>query len=586
MSLLQATMLVSLFAMATTLWMGFYLFARGFPSTMTLRVVMVMLALSGFFFGAYNNIFIQTAGSAAIRAVLLVIVLGGWYSVTFHVMSERDQNRFWFAEWGIYVLGVVSIILLLQPGTFIAESGNALYVAHMNPKDWAYRVYGGYQFIVSFAIMLNLLVGDRVGLTARGKYFLVTSIFPVISVIYGVLSLGSSTPAPRIIQDSLAFCGVFVLGLSVARHQTLVERRATLQDFPLTTLSTLGLVAIATFFAWKGGMPVQNLAAVAGFVIIAVGLYDLTREFLERQRMRKEGQFRKQLRHLEGESVGEDILRSRLQQGLDLLCQTIQAPGGFVAIRQAEKFVVLASKSSVQNGSELSESLVACEDLCHPKAEELSSVAWIAPSFEGHTQVAVVGIEKSTSRIEYSTGNLEMLAEVADQIGTLVSLSNVTPKKIAESRALTTETPVNVTELNSATGEMLDSISANPDAEFIKTVEEALRHVTDTIALGQSTLAGKMSLKGESHIERGKQLQEILTGAIESLKPAEKRPPEPLPRVWYNHAVLHDAYVEGVPNREIMARLYISEGTFNRTRRNALRGLARLLMEQKSQLAS
>jgi len=101
----------------------------------------------------------------------------------------------------------------------------------------------------------------------------------------------------------------------------------------------------------------------------------------------------------------------------------------------------------------------------------------------------------------------------------------------------------------------------------------------DAITLGQCALAEKISIKGESHIERGKQLQELMTNAIESLKPAEKRPPEPLPRVWYNHAVLHDAYVEGVPNREIMARLYISEGTFNRTRRNALRGLARLLVE-------
>ncbi|HNN12486.1 MAG TPA: hypothetical protein PKL78_02940, partial [Anaerolineales bacterium] len=78
----------------------------------------------------------------------------------------------------------------------------------------------------------------------------------------------------------------------------------------------------------------------------------------------------------------------------------------------------------------------------------------------------------------------------------------------------------------------------------------------------------------------GRDLHQKLLDAIELLKPAEKRPPEPLPRVWYNHAVLHDAYVEGAPNREIMARLYISEGTFNRTRRNAIRGLARLLMEK------
>jgi hypothetical protein len=580
--LLQATMFVCLFGMATTLWMGFYLFARGFPSMMTLRVVIVMLALSGFFFGAYNNIFVQTVGSAALRAVLLVIVLTGWYSVTFHVMSERNQQRYRFFEWGIYALTVLSIIFLLQPGAFISENGNALYVAHMNPKGWAYKIYGGYQFIISLSIMLNLLVGDRVGLTSRGKYFLVTSIFPIISVLYGVTSLGSSTPAPRIIQDLLAFCGVFVLGLSVARHQTLMERRATLQDFPLTTLSTLGLVAISTFFAWKGGMPVQNLSAVVGFVILAVGLYDLTREFLERQRMRNEGQFRKQLRHLESESSGEEILKLRLQEGLDLLCHTINAPGGFVAIRRGEKFVVLASRSSVQNGSELPESLVACEDLCHPKAEELSSLAWIVPSFEGQTQVAVVGIEKSRSRMEYSKGNLELLAEVADEIGTIVSLSYVAPGKSAQIQELAAESQVNVIELNSVTGEMLDSISVNPDADFIKAVEEALRHMTDAIALGQSVLAEKISLKNESHIERGKQLQELLTASIEAFKPGEKRPPEPLPRVWYNHAVLYDAYVEGVPNREIMARLYISEGTFNRTRRNAIRGLARMLMEKNA----
>ena len=576
--LLQATILVSLVAMATTLWMAFYLFARGFPSAMTLRVVIVMLALSGFFFGAYNNIFFQTTGSAAIRAILLVIVLGGWYSVTFHVMSERNQKRYRFFEWGIYALGVLTIIFLLQPNTFISEQGNALYVAHMSHTGWAYRVYGAFQFIISFSIMLNLLVGDRVGLTARGKYFMVTSIFPIISVIYGVFALGSPTPAPRIIQDTLAFCGVFVLGLSVARHQTLMERRATLQDFPLTTLSTLGLVAISTFFAWKGGMPVKNLSAVVGFVILAVGVYDLTREFLERQRMRNESQLRKQLHQLEGESSDEEALKSRLQEGLDLLCQTLDAPGGFVAIRRGEKFMVLASRSSVPLRSELAESLVACEDLSHPKAEQLSSLAWIAPTFEGQTQVAVVGIEKSRSRMDYSTGNLELLAEVADQIGTIVSLSNLGPKKSDQLRELAAASQINAIELNSVTGDMLNSISANPDDEFIKTVEEALRHLPDTIALGQSALAKKISVKGDSHVERGKHLQELLMSSIESLKPAEKRPPEPLPRIWYNYAVLYDAYMEGVQNREIMMRLYISEGTFNRTRRNAIRGLARLLL--------
>lgn len=573
--LLQATMIVTLLAMAVTLWMGFYLFARGYPSRMTFRVVVVMLALAGFYFGAYNNIFVQIEGSAAIRAVLLVIVLGGWYSVTFHVMSERDQRRFRFVAWGMYVLGALAIVFLLQPGAFVLEQGNTVYVAHMNNTSWAYRVYGAYQFIVSFGIMLNLLVGDRVGLTSRGKYFLVASIFPVLSVIYGVISLGSSERAPRVIQDTLAFCGILVLGLSVARHQTWTERRTTLQDFPLTTLVTLGLAGLTGFFAWNSGMPAERISAVVAFVVLSVGVYDLTREFLERQRTRKESDLRKQLRRLEHEERSEEALKSRLQAGLDLLCQTLEAPGGFVAVRREEKFLVLAGRSSVAVGSELSSEAVACEDVSHPKAGQLSSIAWIAPSFEGHLQMAVVGVEKSRSRMEYSKGNLELLAETADQIGTLVSLSS----QVVSRQDQTDHQPI-TEEIISAAGNLMDSISAHNDTEFIKSVEEALRHLPDTITLGQSPLAEKMSIRGESHVERGKRLQELITFSIEALKPAEKRPSEPLPRVWYNHAVLHDAYVEGVPNREIMARLYISEGTFNRTRRNAIRGLARMLAEK------
>jgi hypothetical protein len=98
--------------------------------------------------------------------------------------------------------------------------------------------------------------------------------------------------------------------------------------------------------------------------------------------------------------------------------------------------------------------------------------------------------------------------------------------------------------------------------------------------LGQSPLIDWTGIHAGSHIERGKELQKILAESIEYFRPSGKRPPEPLPREWYSYAVLHDAYIEGVPNREIMGRLYISEGTFNRTRRSALRSLARLLMEK------
>ena len=574
--LLQATLLIDLLAMATTLWMAFYLFARGFPNAMTMRMVVVLLALSCFFFGAYNNIFVQLPGTAAVRAALLVVGLGGWYSITYRVMSEHNQRKFRWMEWGIYFLGGTSILMLLQPGTFTGEIGNALRVAHMSDSP-SYWIYSLFQFLVSFGILFNLLVGDHVGLTSRGKYYLAASIFPVLSVLYGVISLGSELPAPRIVQDALAFIGIFILSLAVARHQIWTERRAAHYDFPLTTLTALGAAFFSGALAWSRGMPLESISAVVGLAIIALGLYDLTREYLERKRMRTESHLRKQLRQLESENANEDALKAPLQDALELLCKTLDAPGGLVAVRRGDKFVVLASRSSIPVESELPESIVSCEEVSHPRAEQLSSLAWIAPSFEGQTQVAAVGIKKSVSRLEYSAGNLELLAEVADDLGTIVSLSNAGYRRsigIAASQAL---------EMDSATGSILHSISIHPDGNFIKIVEDAIRHLPDAITLGQSALAEKLSIKGDSHIERGKQLQKLLTDSIESLKPSESRPPEPLPRLWYSYAVLHDAYVECVPNREIMARLYISEGTFNRTRRNAIRGLARLLMERADQ---
>jgi GAF domain-containing protein len=469
--------------------------------------------------------------------------------------------------------------MLLQPGAFTGEEGNALHVAHMNNGP-SYLIYSVYQFLVSFGILFNLLVGDRVGLTSRGKYYLAASIFPVLSVLYGVSSLGSKVPAPRIIQDTLAFVGIFILSLAVARHQVWTERRAARQDFPLTTLVVLSLSVMYATLAWQRGMPAESLSMVVGLAIMALGAYDLTREFLERVRIRNESRFRKQLRQLENESAGEDMLKSSLQNGLDLLCQILQATGGLVAVRRGTRFIVMASKSSIPVGSELPDSAVACDELSRPKTMQLASLTWFAPSFEGQTQVAVVGIERPLSRLDYSAGHLELLAEVADQIGTIVSLSNTVPRQSQLIQELVTISRANATDLNSATGSLLESIAIEPDADFIRLVEEALRHLPDTITLGESALADKLSITGSSHIERGKLLQKHLTESIESLKPAEARPPEPLPRLWYSHAVLHDAYVECVPNREIMARLYISEGTFNRTRRNAIRGLARLLMEK------
>jgi hypothetical protein len=584
--LFNITLFVDLIAMATTLWGAFYLFARGFPSWITLRAVMVLLLLSIFFFGAYNNLFHQVVGTASLRAVLLILGLGTWYSLTYQLMPQHSRVQLRWMQIAIYLLGgVTAVMLLTTPDAFIEEHGNALYVAHMR-LGFPYILYGAFQIVIVLGILYNLLTGDRIGLTRQGKYFLVASVFPATAIVGGIVGLGITPQMPRIVPDLLIFSGVFLLGISVARHQTMMERRTTIQDLPLSALTVLFLAILYAFLALQWGVPLERMDAVVALAVLTHSFYDLVREFLERQRIRHESTFRRQLRQLENLSASEEALQIRLQDGLNLLCETLDSSGGFIAIRRDENFMVIATKESVAMNSQLPPASVACEDISHPKSGQLPNIAWIAPALEGQTQVAVIALSQPKAKLDYSAGDLDLLAEVADQVGSLISLSNLTAGRANQIQQLVAESQAQANELNSIAGKMIAAIATNSDSEFIRVVEEGLRHLSDYITLGQLPLANKMNITAESHIECGKQLNKLLIDSIESLRPAERRPPEPLPRVWYSYAVLHDAYVEGVPNREIMARLYISEGTFNRTRRNALRGLARMLIERKNKTHS
>ena len=134
-----------------------------------------------------------------------------------------------------------------------------------------------------------------------------------------------------------------------------------------------------------------------------------------------------------------------------------------------------------------------------------------------------------------------------------------------------------------------------PQAEIaqeitVKEVEDALRNLYDYAHLGNSPL-GKLEivsqelLPGEiTHIDLGKAVNQVITLSIEKLRPGEELPPEPLPREWYPYTILHGAYIEDRLNRDIMSQLYISEGTFNRTRRAAIRSVRRMLEEMEAAL--
>jgi hypothetical protein len=122
----------------------------------------------------------------------------------------------------------------------------------------------------------------------------------------------------------------------------------------------------------------------------------------------------------------------------------------------------------------------------------------------------------------------------------------------------------------------------------VKEVEEALRNIFDYAILGDSYFAelrlvqSRLPEDAVTHLDRGQVVYEVLEEAVKKLRPRVDYPGDPPPREWHSFMILSGAYFENKLNRDIMSQLYISEGTFNRTRRAAIRTVSRVLEEMEA----
>jgi hypothetical protein len=149
--------------------------------------------------------------------------------------------------------------------------------------------------------------------------------------------------------------------------------------------------------------------------------------------------------------------------------------------------------------------------------------------------------------------------------------------------ALSAAIPARQADRQTGAQQLIAAMETQLDSAFERQVEQCLRHLSQYLWLGQSALAAELGMAGANRLETGKALRRLLVSAIESLRPAGARPAgtQCVPREWQGYIILHAVYVEDVPNRNIMSRLFISEGTFNRRRREALHAAACVLMEVK-----
>jgi len=127
--------------------------------------------------------------------------------------------------------------------------------------------------------------------------------------------------------------------------------------------------------------------------------------------------------------------------------------------------------------------------------------------------------------------------------------------------------------------------ASRPPADWAKSVEDALRHLDDYSYLASHPLAEigpvqrRLPAGSRTSLDRGRAVYDLLAESIEKLRPPGEPPAELPPRIWYPYLIMRGAYVENTPNRQIMCRLYVSEGTFNRARRAAVQAIARHIQE-------
>jgi hypothetical protein len=419
----------------------------------------------------------------------------------------------------------------------------------------------------------------RLGSGPHYRTMWTAALLAVGATAYGMLTNTWPAIFPRIIQNLLLVAGLVLLGYAIARYQAFVGRRTTLHDFPVSGLTVLGLAALYGVIARNQGFTAEQLVLVTVLAILSHAGYDLVREVLDRLLHQRESALRQQLRELAQTISAETSLAENLEQGLVGAAGLLNASGGFVAQRDADYFLVLATHRSLAVGTALPASELLSDDVREVAPALAGQVNWLAPVHIGLEQVAVVGVGPRTGSTSYSAADIDLLVEVADWAGRMFEADRRQRESREQMMAMAAE--VERSAVLEPAANLIEQLESTPGADFVRLVEDALRHIDDYNSLGGSSLADHIGVQGATHIDRGKTVRARLIEAVDTLRPVGARPTGIQPREWHSYAILYDAYIDDVPNREIMARLYISEGTFNRLRRKALQAVGRTLWEHR-----
>jgi hypothetical protein len=271
-------------------------------------------------------------------------------------------------------------------------------------------------------------------------------------------------------------------------------------------------------------------------------------------------------------------LEMLLKPSLESLCDYVEASYGLILIFENEHPRKIISCKFDSEIPDIEVTKLTSDDLVHIKHGQLPApldhAALLAPLYSDTEQLGALVLGEPENGLQYALEDIEPILEFSDEFSETIQTTrrnNQYMGKIAEL----------IQEHN-------QHHQKNHPPVSNECIELALRNLYDYPYLADTPLAELSLVQNRlpggqlTHLERGKAVNAILLEALEKLRPGAAAPSKTPSREWYPYIILQEAYVVETSNRDIMQKLYISEGTFNRTRRTAIRSFARAIGEMEA----
>ena len=493
----------------------------------------------------------------------------------------------WFRVIAGYIIGLAAIALqAFTQILFSVEGGDPLYLNSLRAGS-LYAIFAIAFIGLTTLSIINLARSAYVAPsdTARRQLWTLVAASVITYFIWPLSILASGLnllPIPIVVLSFILAIYVVVIGYGVARYSALVEGRTITRDF----ISNLVFISLITSFyllsvrtlvlAYEA--PIVLIILIPILAIFTHSLMSITYRLIDWLFYRKNTRrLRSNLQRLSRMAGEGDELNDNLNETLKALCVSIHATFGLVFICEGERAHSILNFQWRDLPIEISAKDLSVDDVIHVQAgqlpEPLNEAALLLPLYVESEQIGALVLGQPTNGVRFADDEVEHILHPADRIADVIYISKRKKEYLSTLAELTEEHSSHITPAQ---------ISIP-----VAVMEDALRNLFDYAHLADIRLANMRLVRKElpadrkTHLERGKTVYAVIGKALEHLRPFGEVPPEPLPREWYSYTILHDAYMENVPNRDIMGKLYISEGTFNRTRRAAIRTLARELAEME-----